>query len=97
MIEQKNDTITLSKAKSLDVYFIDVDNKAKRNSIVSLAYLDGYSQIKIAKYLRLSKSSISMIIGKAKSGDSTAGVQCPLIDLSSGYTTIGYIMKSRHV
>ena len=70
-IEKKENMIILSKSKSLEEHFIDVKSKKERNSIISLAYLDGYSQIGIANYLGLSKSLISKII---KSGDSTAGV-----------------------
>jgi len=41
-----------------------------KNSIICLAYLeDGYSQIEIANYLGLSKSTISMVIKSGKSGD----------------------------
>jgi hypothetical protein len=35
---------------------------------------DGYSQIEIANYLRLSKSAVSLIIKKLGSGDLTAGM-----------------------
>ena len=53
----------LSKSKSLDEHFMDVESKQERSSIISLAYLeDGYSQIEISNYLGLSKSAISMVI-----------------------------------
>ena len=65
-IEKKENMIVLSKSKSLEEHFIDAKNKKERNSVISLAYLDGYSQIEIARYLGLSKSLISMVI---KSGD----------------------------
>jgi len=62
--------IIFSKSKSLEEYFMDVESKQERNSIISLAYAeDGYSQIEIANYLGLSKSAISMIIKNNKSGD----------------------------
>jgi len=70
-IKKKENMIILSKSKSLEEHFIEVKSKKERNSIISLAYLDGYSQIGIANYLGLSKSLISKIV---KSGDSTAGV-----------------------
>ena len=63
--------IVLSKSKSLEEHFMDVESKQERNSIISLAYTeDGYSQIEIANFLGLSKSAISMIIKSDKSGDS---------------------------
>ena len=50
--------------------FVSVESKQKRNSIISLAYLeDGYSQSEIANYLGLSRSAISMVIKNGKSGD----------------------------
>jgi len=70
-IEKKEDMVVISKSKSLEEYFTKVQSKKERNSIIHLAYLDGYSQIEIANYLGLSKSLISKVI---KSGDSTAGV-----------------------
>ena len=49
---------------------MDLKSKQKKNSIISLAYLeDGYSQIEIANHLRLSKSDVSMVIKNGKSGD----------------------------
>ena len=49
---------------------MDTESKKMRNNAICLAYLeDGYSQIEIAKYLGLSKSSISMVIKSYKSGD----------------------------
>ena len=62
--------IILSKSKSLEEHFMDVESKQERNSVISLAYAeDGYSQIEIANFLGLSKSAISMIIKSDKSGD----------------------------
>jgi len=59
-IEQKEDMIVLSKSKSLEEHFMDVQNKQERNCVIFLAYaVDGYSQIEIANYLGLSKSAIS--------------------------------------
>ena len=69
-IEQKEDMIVLSKSKSLEEHFMDVESKQERNSIIILAYVeDGYSQIEIANFLGLSKSAISMVIKNNKSGD----------------------------
>jgi len=69
-IEKKDDTIILSKSKSLEEHFMNVQNKQDRNRVICLAYLeDGYSQIEIANYLGLSKSAISMIIKNDKSGN----------------------------
>ncbi len=74
-IEKKEDMIILSKSKSLEEHFMDVQSKQDRNSVICLAYLeDGYSQIEIANYLGLSKSAVSLIIKKFGSGDLTAGV-----------------------
>ena len=67
--------IVLSKSKSLEKHFMNVESKQERNSVISLAYLeDGYSQIEIANFLGLSKSAISMIIKSDKSGDSTVKI-----------------------
>jgi len=63
--------IVLSKSKSLEEHFMDLKSKQKRNSVISLVYLeDGYSQIEIANYLGLSKSAISMVIKNGKSQSS---------------------------
>lgn len=42
-------------------------NNEDRNFAIINAYLDGYSQVDIASYLKLSKSLISKVV---KSGDS---------------------------
>jgi len=55
----------------LEEHFDKAKNRVERNTVIHLAYLDGYSQIEIAIYLGLSKSLISKVI---KSGDSTTGV-----------------------
>lgn len=74
-VEQKEDRIILSKSKTLEAHFMNVNSKMQRNQIIFSAYLeDGYSQIEIANYLGLSKSAISLIIRKFESGDLTAGV-----------------------
>ena len=74
-IEKKEDMIVLSKFKSLEEHFMDLKSKQKRNSVISLAYLeDGYSQIEIANHLRFSKLSVFMVIKNAKSEDWTVGV-----------------------
>ncbi len=41
---------------------MNTQSKQERNSLVCLAYLDGYSQIEIASFLGLSKSLLSMVI-----------------------------------
>jgi len=69
-IEQKENMIVLSKSKSLEEHFMNVESKQERDSAISLAYAEnGYSQIEIASFLGLSKSAISMIIKSDKSGD----------------------------
>ncbi len=74
-IEKKEDKIIISKSKLLEEHFMNVKSKQERNQLISLAYLeDGYSQIEIANYLGLSKSAVSMVIKRVKSGDWTAGV-----------------------
>jgi len=59
-LQKKEDMVVLSKSKSLEEHFMDVQNKQERNCVIFLAYaVDGYSQIEIANYLGLSKSAIS--------------------------------------
>jgi len=72
-IEKKDDTIVLSKSKSLEEHFMNVQSKQDRNSVICLDYLeDGYSQIEIASFLGLSKSAISMLIKNDKSGENSS-------------------------
>ena len=52
-------------------HFTDVVTKNDRNLAIQNAYLDGYYQIDIASYLKVSKSLILNVI---KSGDSITGV-----------------------
>ena len=49
---------------------MDSETKVDRNLAIFNAYLDGYSQVDIASYLKVSKSLISKVV---KSGDSLTG------------------------
>ena len=57
--------------KKFEEHFMDVETKIDRNFAILNAYLDGYSQVDIALYLKVSKSLISKVV---KSGDSLTGV-----------------------
>ncbi|MEA2110804.1 MAG: helix-turn-helix domain-containing protein [Campylobacterota bacterium] len=57
----------MRRSKHFEEHFYDVQTKDDRNLAIVNAYLDGYSQVDIAKYLNVSKSLISKVI---KSGDS---------------------------
>ena len=63
--------IVLKRSKEFEEHFIDVQTKEDRNFAILNAYLDGYAQVDIASYLKLSKSLISKVV---KSGDSRTGV-----------------------
>jgi len=68
----KSDTgISIRYSKHFEEHFFDCKTRADRNLAIINAYLDGYSQVNIAKYLNVSKSLISKVI---KSGDSFTGV-----------------------
>ncbi len=63
----------------MKIGFSDVQNKEDRNFAIINSYLDGYSQVDIASYLKLSKSLISKVV---KSGDSlTVGVRPWVLDV----------------
>jgi len=55
-------------SKELKEYFEDADTKPKRDSTIINATEDGYTQAEVAKYLKMSRSSICKIV---KSGFST--------------------------
>ena len=68
----KSDTgISMKRSKQFEEHFNDVQTKEDRNLAILNAYLDGYTQVDIAKYLNVSKSLISKVIN---SGDSLTGV-----------------------
>ena len=57
-INQKNRPVY---SKTLSEYFEESDTKVKRNASIRLALEDGYTQSEIAKYLKLSRSTVSKI------------------------------------
>lgn len=61
----------MKRSKKFEEHFMDVETKVDRNFAIQNAYLDGYSQVDTASYLKVSKSLISKVI---KSGDSFTGV-----------------------
>lgn len=68
----KSDTgISMRRSKHFEEHFFDSKTRADRNLAILNAYLDGYTQVDIAKYLNVSKSLISKVIN---SGDSLTGV-----------------------
>jgi REP element-mobilizing transposase RayT len=70
-IEKTGEGLKVNRAIAFEEHFYDVQSKQERNAAIVNAYLDGYTQADIARYLNLSKSLISKVI---KSGDSTPGV-----------------------
>mgnify|MGYP000046918404 CR=1 FL=1 len=70
-IEKTDEGLRVSCCKAFEEHFSDVESKPERNIAIINAYLDGYTQADIARYLNVSKSLISKVI---KSGDSTPGV-----------------------
>ncbi len=68
---KSNTGIVVKQVKKIEEHFIDVQNKEDRNFAILNAYYDGYTQVDIASYLKLSKSLISKVV---KSGDSLSGV-----------------------
>jgi len=62
------------KAKTLEEHFNKSKTKQQRNNAIINAVEDGYTQTEIAKYLKLSNSSISKIVLESyKSGNSIHG------------------------
>ena len=57
----------MKQSEKFEEHFMDVETKSKRNFAIVNAYLDGYSQVIIASYLKVSKSLILKVV---KSGDS---------------------------
>jgi len=70
-IKKSDDGIQISQSKALKEHFTTIQNKKERNRAIINAYLDGYTQISIAQYLKISKSLVSKVI---KNGDITPGV-----------------------
>ena len=68
---KSSDGIIIKRSKKFEEHFIDIETKTDRNFAIINAYLDGYSQVDIASYLKVSKSLISKVL---KSGDSFTGV-----------------------
>lgn len=68
---KSSDGVIVRRSKKFEEHFSDVVTKNDRNLAIENAYLDGYSQVEIASYLKVSKSLISKVI---KSGDSITGV-----------------------
>ncbi len=58
----KDDEIVLEKSISLKSCFKNSQSKYERNSAIAIAFKDGYKQAEIARFLRLSVSTISKII-----------------------------------
>jgi len=63
--------IVVRQTKEFNEHFSDIKIKEDRNMAILNAYLDGYTQVKIAEYLKLSTSLISKIV---KDGYSCTGV-----------------------
>ena len=59
------------QSKEFAKHFEDTGTKVKRNLAIVSAYKDGYTQVQIAKYLKLSTSLVSKVV---KSGYSITGV-----------------------
>lgn len=59
---KQNNVIKREKQKSLDSYFVDIDNIIQRNIEIRKAVLDGYKQSEIAEFLRISRTTISKVI-----------------------------------
>ena len=52
----------MKRSKKFEEHFADIETKTDRNFAIQNAYLDGYSQVDIASYLKVSKSLISKVI-----------------------------------
>ena len=66
-ILKSNDGIILKCSRKFEEHFSDIETRNERNLAILNAYLDGYTQVDIASYLKVSKSLISKVV---KSGDS---------------------------
>ncbi|SFV61822.1 hypothetical protein MNB_SV-10-90 [hydrothermal vent metagenome] len=64
IISIKNKEVQYKEKKALESYFDASMNKECRNKAVYEAYIDGHTQLSIAKYLDLSDAMISIIIKK---------------------------------
>ena len=67
MLTQIIEHYLLKCSKKFEEHFADIETKNERNLAILNAYLDGYTQVDIASYLKVSKSLISKVV---KSGDS---------------------------
>jgi len=61
-IKRTDDGIKLAKLKKLEEHFLDIENNQDRDLAIMNAYLDGHTQVSIAKLLKLSTSLVSKII-----------------------------------
>jgi len=59
---KQNNVIKREKQKSLDSYFVDIDNIIQRNKEIRKAVIDGYKQSEIAEFLKISRTTISKVI-----------------------------------
>ena len=66
-VKIEDNIVVREKEKSLEFIFSNINTKEERNKSIYIAFLDGYKQSEIARYLDISSSSISKII---KSGNS---------------------------
>ena len=74
-IQKKSEEIIYTQTKEFKEHFLDIDTKMKRDRAIISAYKDGYPQVQISKYLKLSTSLVSKVV---KSGFITTGVINPL-------------------
>ena len=66
IITIENKEVKHKEKKELEYYFDESMSKESRNNAVYEAYMDGYTQLSIAKHLDLSDAMISIIIKKFK-------------------------------
>jgi len=59
---KQNNVIKREKKKSLDSYFVDIDNIIQRNKEIRKAVIDGYKQSEIAEFLKISRTTIYKVI-----------------------------------
>lgn len=61
-IHKEDNEIKISQSKQFQEHFYDTSTKLDRNLAILNAYEDGYTQISIANYLKLSTSLVSKVI-----------------------------------
>ena len=66
-VKVEENIVVREREKSLEFIFSNINTKEERNKSIVYAFIDGYKQSEIARYLKISSSSISKII---KSGSS---------------------------